>query len=241
MSAREALQSARLGGTTTRTEIPLHRKLIYLSFPWIVFVGALEVATRIFFDAPTAGKPMFGQLTMCQSDRERVWRYKPNYSQRYTTDEFDMSIITNTWGLRDRELNVDERALRILAVGDSFTFGWGVDTGDRYSEQLAGLLGDAGARIQILNAGYWMYTFDQQLLVIRELLPKFRPHIVLQGVYPGHVVSIDEHDWVRRPDGSIDRIVYRDWWNVIRVADDGRLRRSNPLIERPPLGSRLVA
>jgi hypothetical protein len=214
---------------------------MYLALPWLVLATLLEGATRLFFDAPAAAKPMFDQLTMCLPDDKRVWRYKPSYSQRYATDEFDITIATNTWGLRDRDIRVDEDAVRVLVVGDSFTFGWGVEAGDRYSERLATLLGETEPRAQVLNAGHWMATFDQQLLIVRELLPKFRPHIVVQGVYPGHVLSIDEHEWTLGADGTIERIAYRDWWNEIRISDDGTMRRSNRLIERPPLGSRFVA
>lgn len=153
-----------------------------------------------------------------------------------------MEIETGDLGLRDED-PTEDAAFRVLAIGDSYTFGWGVDESERFTEQLEALLADSlnGRTIRVLNAGHWSYTFDQQLLTLKELLPRFRPHLVIQGVYAGHVVRIGEHRWDLDDQGAITSIAFEGFENEIQVREDGALKRTNRLIESPPLRSRFLA
>lgn len=62
----------------------------------------------------------------------------------------------NTLGFRDDEFSVEKPPgeLRILAVGDSFTFGNGVRGEDTYAQQLERLLAARHPRVQVINAGF---------------------------------------------------------------------------------------
>jgi hypothetical protein len=62
------------------------------------------------------------------------------------------AIVTNHLGFREREIPPKDPArYRIAVVGDSFTWGQGIEVGERYSN----LLGDA------LGAGYEVYNFGR--------------------------------------------------------------------------------
>ena len=58
------------------------------------------------------------------------------------------SVNTNTTGLRGKEFVVPASDYRIIAVGDSVTFGWGVDDDQTYPVLLEKELG-----IEVINAG----------------------------------------------------------------------------------------
>lgn len=62
----------------------------------------------------------------------------------------------NALGFRDDEFPLEKPAgeLRILAVGDSFTFGIGVRGEDTYVQQLERLLAALHGRVQVINAGF---------------------------------------------------------------------------------------
>ncbi|MDL1900822.1 SGNH/GDSL hydrolase family protein [Anaerolineae bacterium CFX9] len=63
---------------------------------------------------------------------------------------------TNSLGYRDREWTPEVYAGRrtILAVGDSFTAGWGIaDPADRWTDRLAALLGEGSALINLGDPG----------------------------------------------------------------------------------------
>jgi lysophospholipase L1-like esterase len=68
-----------------------------------------------------------------------------------------VEVRTNRYGFRDREFELAKRAgeFRVLALGDSFTFGNGVRVEDSWPEQLELLLSARfGSRIEVINGGF---------------------------------------------------------------------------------------
>lgn len=136
----------------------------------------------------------------------------------------------------DRPLPMDRPGLTtILVVGDSFTFGWGVEEGQRYSEALERTFASYGS-VRVVNAGHWMYSFDQQLLVLHELVPQLRPRMVIQGLYPPHVLTLMSHAWERDARGRLRAVRNKE----VRVAPNGALRSTNEQLESPPFRSQLM-
>ena len=90
---------------------------------------------------------------------------------------------TNRIGLRGPDLRADG-ARRILAVGDSCTFGWRVSDAESYPAQLEALLNQraGGDRYQVINAGVPGYTSYQGLVYLREHGLALRPEIVVIGL-----------------------------------------------------------
>jgi lysophospholipase L1-like esterase len=92
------------------------------------------------------------------------------------------ALRTNKVGLRGPNLRADG-SRRILAIGDSCTFGWRVSEDETYPAQLEGLLNQraGGERYQVINAGVPGYTSYQGLEYLRERGLALRPEIVLIG------------------------------------------------------------
>jgi lysophospholipase L1-like esterase len=90
---------------------------------------------------------------------------------------------TNEHGWRDRGRTIarapGER--RIAAIGDSFTFGQGVDAPQRFTELLEQNLG-----WQVLNFGCCAYGPDQGLLVFEHHASVFEPDAVLLVLFLGN-------------------------------------------------------
>jgi len=115
-----------------------------------------------------------------------VGQHEPNVSLTYRTPEFETLIRTNEIGLRQGPIApAAEGVTTVLFIGGSFTFGWGVAEAERYSEALARLVAarHPGTRLRIVNAGHWMYTFDQQLVLMKEMIERYKPAVVVQGFY----------------------------------------------------------
>jgi hypothetical protein len=90
---------------------------------------------------------------------------------------------TNAHGWRDAEhdyVRVPGRA-RILALGDSFTFGWNVDFGARFTERLAELLG-----AEVINMGASAYGPDQELLGYEREGRLYEPDVVVWQLFAGN-------------------------------------------------------
>lgn len=210
-----------------------------LAFTLLVWLALLLMAEAVLRAARLRGKPQaVSGLLMSEPHPTRIWQYKAGFSEKHVMPEFQVLVRTNSWRLRGPEVNAPN-PLRVLAVGDSFTFGWGVEEKERYSEQLEVLLtsGLGVRRVSVINGGHWSYTFDQQYLLLRELIERLQPQVVVQGIYPAHLVSLQAHALARSGDGDI-RAVHNDG---ITVDESGALRFRSDWLDRPPLGSQVAA
>lgn len=218
--------------------LKLNRFFFVVTVNLVVFLAllvALEWGYRLFDngDAQASGS---SNLAMVEAHPTRVWWYKPNFNSTVQSEEFTMNIRTNSRRLRSAENT--ESDLTILAIGDSFTFGWGVQEEQRYSEQLARAIQSRfpGRRVSVVNAGHWMYTFDQQLLTLAELVELHKPDLVVQGWYWPHARTILGHEWKLR-DGVVAKVNAPG----VFVDDKGVLRFRHDFLMAPPFGSRLLA
>ncbi len=204
----------------------------------VAVLGLAEAGAR--WIAGSGDTDQDDQLPMCRSDALTIWRYRPDVRLTYRTPEFEMQIRTNDAGLRQGPIApAAEDVVTVLFIGDSFTFGWGVAEAERYSEVLARLVAERrpGTRLRIVNAGHWMYTFDQQLVLMKEMIERYRPAVVVQGFYWMHVRSLFNHRLVRAADGTLQSVEDAK----IMVNDRGILKFRSDWLERPPLDSQLVA
>jgi lysophospholipase L1-like esterase len=74
-----------------------------------------------------------------QPDPVTGHRGKPNFRGRFKTPEFDVLIVHNDQGFRRQEFQnpATENVRRLCAFGDSFVWGWGVEQGEGFTDQLS--------------------------------------------------------------------------------------------------------
>jgi lysophospholipase L1-like esterase len=88
------------------------------------------------------------------------------------------AIATNHLGFREREIPPKTaNRYRIVVVGDSFTWGQGIEAGERFSNLLEGFL---GPKYEVLNFGRPGNNMPEHLDVLREALPVSPDFILLQ-------------------------------------------------------------
>ena len=105
-------------------------------------------------------------------DRQLGWRLSPGWSGRHRHYDFDTSYTVNGKGLRRTGLKTAGGGGDAWAfVGDSFTFGIGVDD----QQTFCSLLEKRSSDLACLNFAVPGYSTDQQLLLIRERVAEFRP------------------------------------------------------------------
>lgn len=154
----------------------------------LLLLGLAEAVVSLAWNVPLEPYPPgFGeQRPRGESRRFFVydpalfWRPKPN-DRRSLRDPLrgtTHSIRTNGLGLRDdpwphHPPQLDP--LSILSLGDSTTWGDGVEADQTYSEQLQAQLArrGAGRPVQVLNAGVPGYASSQVLRLAGELLGEF--------------------------------------------------------------------
>lgn len=148
---------------------------------------ALEVALRL------AG---YGNLEIYEPNPRLYWRLKPNQDCFTKVDRQPVHI--NSQGTRGPEFSVEKPpgTFRILSLGDSRTFGWGVADADTYSRKLEELIEDfqrknippttANApsrmgRVEVINAGVNAWSYAQMAVYFREFGLRYQPDLVVLG------------------------------------------------------------
>lgn len=102
---------------------------------------------------------------------------RENYRGEFRNPEFRTRIVINEQGLRDRSYPSErpEGHHRVLVLGDSYAFGWGVEAEETLAKRLeADLTG-----LDVLNGGCSGWGTEQQLLFLQEKAPLLHPDIVL--------------------------------------------------------------
>lgn len=86
----------------------------------------------------------------------------------------------NSWHQRSDE-EPDPNAARVLVLGDSFTFGWGLDTGDTFVDMLQRRLDARGGRprVQLLDAATGGWGAAHQLAYLEAFGDQLAPSAVV--------------------------------------------------------------
>jgi lysophospholipase L1-like esterase len=147
----------------------------------VVFFLVLEVVVRII-GVDTYFQNRFFVLNRAldypdvfQKDRDLFWRFHPN--QLITSRFFEgKTYRINSLGLRGEEVNKVKTKPRILILGNSCSFGWGVSYAETYGEQLETLLQDT---FEVINAAVPGYTSLQGKRFFEKELIRLQPDIVI--------------------------------------------------------------
>ncbi len=130
----------------------------------------------------------------CRTPPPQNTTFRFGYLEPRTTDTVTppaedvpmFTVVTNRFGLRERSfpLGASGRTTRILVVGDSFTFGYGMNASQRFTDKTEVRLTDgAGRTVEVLNAGRIGYGMRDYYLALRHKLLRFDPDIVVIAFY----------------------------------------------------------
>ena len=123
---------------------PVRKRLILLTLSLSASLLFAELAVRLV--RPQA--VMTVSRGLYQPDPPRRYRIAPGFHGSISNQvEFDTDVATNSFGLRGPEVG-PKRGLRVLALGDSFTFGVGAEQEETWPARLSEILG-----AEVLNAG----------------------------------------------------------------------------------------
>jgi len=103
----------------------------------------------------------------------------------------DHPVRINSLGLRDGEIEHEPRpgVLRVLALGDSQTFGAGLTLSDTWPKQLERMLQETSSfRWEVINGGIPGTDTWQHEILLRRLLKPINPRAVVLAFYVNDVV-----------------------------------------------------
>ena len=149
-------------------------------------------------------------------DPSKGWKPKPNLRE---VKAFNGKILnTNSKGFRGKQdfpYTKNQAKLRILILGDSFTFGDEVSDHETYSYYLQEML----PHTEVINMGVHGYGHDQMLILLKEEGVKYEPDIVILGFLP--------------LDMSRNILKFRDFAKPRFVLERGELKLTGIPVPRP--------
>ena len=103
--------------------------------------------------------------------------------------------FSNSLGFRDLERTPDRKTLapRIIAIGDSFTYGAGVSYDQAFVTLLEHGLKERNADVEILNMGVPGWGPHEELELLKSTAVNFKPDLVLLNVFVGNDIIPDGH------------------------------------------------
>ena len=124
----------------------------------------------------------YGNLEIYQPDPALYWKLKPN--QDCYTKIGLRPVHINSVGTRGPEFQAlkPPQTLRILSLGDSRTFGWGLFESETYSARLQQLLQQelgTTKRVEVINAGVNAWSYPQMLVYFRDTALRYQPDVVI--------------------------------------------------------------
>lgn len=157
----------------------LRRALIILATV-IASLLLMEIGARIFVNIMVNRQKHRAEMPLLDFDpitryaRSGIyWRLKPNLNgvriRGYVGNTpFECSVSTDARGFRGPLVLAGDDAIRFLAIGDSTTFGLGVEGEKAWPALLNEILRSKGKQVEVVNAGVCGYSVDQGLAFLES-------------------------------------------------------------------------
>ena len=159
----------------------------------LLFVGSIvfsaifaEIALRIILPSPIIW--LYPQEKY-QNDTQ-IGHWLESGQQAYTHDK---AVSTNSIGIRDKEFKneIPHNTYRVLALGDSQTFGNGLESADTWPKQLQLQLNQksTGKHVEVINCGLPASDTWQHEIILKRMLETYQADAVVLAFYVNDVVK----------------------------------------------------
>jgi hypothetical protein len=187
----------------------------------LVTFGVIELGLRRFM--PVDYRPPAGELPNVAGDiiyqgssiPDLDYELSPN--TKATTQ--GMTVAVNSYGMRDDEPD-PQKNRRILVLGDSFSFGFGIPQEQTFSTLLERSLQATDEGYEVLNLAVPGYATKDQVVTLREKGMRWDPEVIIIG----YVMNDPEVEAIQQIPAY-----FRDpsWWqysHVLRLFARGKKR-----------------
>ncbi len=166
----------------------LAKKLLQFSGLLILTFFCLEIGTRLFWRDTTSGEAR--NMPLQQAEQKMHYR-------------------TNSLGIRNKEISRDKPAgvLRLLAIGDSFVYGYGLPEEALVTVKIEQALNEKLARpVEVINSGIVGFNTTDQYKQLKRLGDIYDPELVIVFFFTDDVLERVKPAGENKP-----RIQTADW------------------------------
>lgn len=164
------------------------RRVLIIFFSLVLLLFAGEFAVRTFSPQELISDVIILSPEICH-------RLKADATGVQSSREYSVRFKTNKWGFRDDEISLQKASneKRILILGDSHTFGWGVDFPDIFCTRLQKMLNveQSDQFIRVLNFGTMGYATGHQYEALQRYGYAFRPDVVIVAMDLLHDIMLN--------------------------------------------------
>jgi hypothetical protein len=194
-----------LAAIFTKLPVPvfLRKLLLFILFGFIPFYASVLLDRALgYLFLPTAQNFVF----------------TPNTSAVYQNPEFTVVTRINHLGFRDFDYPLDKKnKFRILVLGSSFTFGWGVDLPDTWVKQVEKKLQARQVPVEVLNLGRIGSSPQAYRLIAEKAIPALKPDLVVVSLLQGTELlsEVMEEPAIRQPGAQL--MSFRSYLEILRA------------------------
>jgi len=165
-----------------------------------VFLFTAEALVASFSRRPVEPYPVDArspnqEWAVLQYDPVLLWKQKPN---KFFQDQIVGTVRTNSFGLRGGDFPgpLHGKSFLVLCLGDSPTWGHGIQDPDIYHQALGRLLSSARSdvTVRVLNGGVPAYSTVQSLALEKELMRAVRFDLVIINNMGSDYRLAERHD-----------------------------------------------
>lgn len=207
--------------------------LLILLVSLLIAAGVAEIVLARFFPQPTMNRILADAPRIFSESDLLPYDLTPGSESTHVTREFRTPVRINSLGYRDDEFERSKSGrFRILAIGDSFTFGYGCTADEAYPNVIEARLNDAlgPGRTEVINAGFAACNYpDTYYLYLKERGLALDPDLILVGLFVGNDLDHDlagEHVWPRVDDAGLPLKIE----NTLFRVDDGYWVSRTPIL-----------
>src|SRR3954469_20049758 len=157
-----------------------------------VILGLIALAGAEAYLRSSIGPMREGQLFEYRADSKRLKVMKPGMHMNI----YGVEVQTNDLGFRDNRARVPPKApgeFRIIVLGDSFTFGPGVDYEHLYTSLLREHLQRGHPQVTVINLAVEGYNIIQYAAVLEEVGLALEPDALLVSLFAVNDFELDTY------------------------------------------------
>jgi hypothetical protein len=170
------------------------KRIVFVLITWVLLLAVTETFLHYFTGRPSHVAFRMVAIPIYATDPVRITDQEdrlPAQDQSTLRGTIPTRLVAQT----TRRLPEDPKpkdVFRIVSLGPSFAFGWGVNYEDSYIYQVAKALRVADKRIELVNVGTPSQPMSYQLRWLKRS-GGYQPDLIIQTVY-GDIPDIDPDD-----------------------------------------------